>query len=282
MCRILPEVTFRNGVTMPVIAYGTYQAAQENNEKIILTAIEAGYRCFDTASFYQTEPHLAKAISESQISREEFFITSKLWKTQMGYSQTLQAFEESLNRLQTDYLDLYLIHWPLPEVGYEHWKELDLETWRAMEELYRSGKVRAIGVSNFLPHHLENLMQHSSVAPMVNQIEFHPGYTQQATLQYCKEKGIIVEGWSPIGRARVLQDELILELAQKYGVSAAQICLRFALQKGVVPLPKSSNLQRMKENMDLFSFSVSQEDMYRLDTMPQLGWSGQHPDRERA
>lgn len=270
--------TLNNGIQIPCIGYGTYKAADGNNEDTIRMAIEAGYRYFDTASFYETETYLAKAIEDSQIPREQFFLASKVWKTEMGYEETKAAFLRTLENLKTDYLDLYLIHWPLPTPDYKDWKQLDLHTWRAMEELYKDGKIRAIGVSNFLPHHLENIIKHSEIIPALNQIEFHPGYTQEATVQYCKEHNIQVQAWSPIGRTRVLQEPLIIELAKTYNVSPAQICLKFALQQDIIPLPKSSSMERMKQNQDLFSFEISKEDLYRLRTMPQTGWSGYHPD----
>ena len=270
--------TLSNGVKIPCVAYGTYKAADGHSSEIIRTAIDAGYRYFDTASFYQTEEYLAEAIQDSGIARKKFFIATKLWKDEMGYAQAKAAFQRSLERLKTDYLDLYLIHWPRPDAGYANWKQLDLDTWRALEELYHEGRIKAIGVSNFLPHHIENLLQHADVPPMVNQIEFHPGYAQEPTVRYCQEHGIQVQAWSPMGRTRVLNDPLIRELAAKYHVSTAQLCLRFAVQKQVIPLPKSSSLERMKQNQDLFSFTISQEDMYRLETMPQTGWSGLHPD----
>jgi len=274
--------TLNNNVKIPCVGYGTYKAADGNSAEIIRTAIEAGYRYFDTASFYGTEAYLAEAVRDSKIPREEFFFVSKVWKSEMGYEETKAAFQRTLDNLNTDYLDLYLIHWPLPSSDYKEWKQLNIDTWRAMEELYHDGKIRAIGLSNFLPHHIKNLLQNCVVTPMVNQLEFHPGYTQEAAVNYCKEHNIQVQAWSPIGRARVLKDPLILELAEKYQVSPAQICLRFAVQKEIIPLPKSSSMSRMKENQDLFSFEISKEDMYRLDTMPQTGWSGDHPDRERV
>lgn len=274
--------TLNNGVKIPCVGYGTYKAADGNSSEIIRTAIEAGYRYFDTASFYETEAYIAEAVRDSKIPREEFFFASKVWKNEMGYEETKAAFQRTLDNLNTDYLDLYLIHWPLPTTNYQEWKQLNIDTWRAMEELYHEGKIRAIGLSNFLPHHIENLLQNCEVSPMVNQLEFHPGYTQDVAVKYCKDHNIQVQAWSPIGRARVLKDPLILELAEKYNVSPAQICLRFSLQKDIIPLPKSSSLSRMKENQDLFSFEISKEDMYRLETMPQIGWSGEHPDRERV
>lgn len=271
-----------NGVRIPGLAYGTYKAADGGNFKNIQMAIDCGYRCFDTASFYGTENSLAEAIAGSSIPRKEFFIISKVWKTEMGYEQTKAAFMRTLENLHTDYLDLYLIHWPLPSPDFTNWKELDLDTWRAMEELCHDGKIRAIGLSNFLPHHIENILESCRIIPAVNQLEFHPGYTQEAVRLYCKQHGILVQAWSPLGRRRVLNDPLIVGLAEKYHVSTAQICLRFALQKGVMPLVKSSSVERMRENKELFSFVLSQEEIYRIDTLPPIGWSGEHPDRERV
>lgn len=279
---IYDTYTLNNGVKIPCVAFGTYKAAQGDNVEILKTAIGSGYRYFDTASFYGTEVYLGQAIKESGIPREEFFITSKMWKDEMGYEGAKEAFVRSLKNLGTEYLDLYLIHWPLPEPGCETWKDLDTETWRALEELYEEGKVKAIGLSNFLPHHIENLLENCRIRPMVDQLEFHPGYNQAAAVRYCKEHEIQVQAWSPIGRGRVLEDEMIVKMALKYGVSPAQICLRYALQRDVIPLPKSSSAERMRQNQDLFSFEISREDMYRIDTMPQTGWSGEHPDRERV
>lgn len=271
-----------NGVEIPAVAFGTYKAADGKSADVIRTAIEAGYRYFDTASFYGTETYLAEAVRESGIARDEIFIASKLWKTEMGYDNVKSAFRRTLDNLKTDYLDLYLIHWPLPEPGYKDWKQLDKETWKAMEELVREGKIRAIGLSNFLPHHIENILEDCTVRPAVDQIEYHPGYSQEAVVQYCKERDILVQAWSPIGRQRVLTEPLVQELAGKYGVSPAKICLKFAVQRGIIPLPKSSSMERMKENLDLWSFEMDEEDIWRLATMPQVGWSGEHPDRERV
>ena len=243
---------------IPCVGFGTYKAAEGNNVEILKTAIEAGYRYFDTASFYQTEEFVGQAIRESNLPREDFFLVSKMWKDEMGYQQTKDALEKSLKRLGTDYLDIYLIHWPRPSADCENWKELDLETWRAMEELQKEGKIRGLGLSNFLPHHIKNILENG------------------------KEHGIQMQAWSPIGRRRILEDGLILELAGKYQVSPAQLCLRFLLQNDIIPLPKSSSMERMKQNMDLFHFEISEEDVSRLATMPQAGWSGEHPDPELA
>lgn len=278
----IEHYVLNNGVEIPAVAFGTYKAADGKSADVIRAAIGAGYRYFDTASFYGTETYLAEAIRESGIPRREFFIASKLWKDEMGYENVKSAFERTLNNLRTDYLDLYLIHWPLPEPGYKEWRQLDKETWRAMEELYEAGKIRAIGLSNFLPHHIENILKDCRVRPAVDQIEYHPGYSQEAVVNYCWERGILVQAWSPIGRSRVLDEPLVKELAAKYDVSPAQICLKFAVQRNIIPLPKSSSEDRMRENLDLYSFELEQDDIWRLSTMPQTGWSGEHPDRARA
>ena len=274
--------TLNNGVKVPCIAFGTYKAAEGNSADIIAAAIDEGYRYFDTASFYETEEYLAEAIQKSGLPREDFFIATKLWKEEMGYEETLAAFERSSKRLNTDYIDLYLIHWPKPTHDYEDWKQLNIDTWKALEKLYKEGKVRAIGVSNFLPHHLDNLFENCEIKPMVDQIEYHPGYTQEATVQYCKQHDILVQAWSPIARGRILQDVTLIEMAEKYSVSVAKLALRFCIQNEVLPLPKASSKERMRENMDLFDFEISDEDMKRLNTLPQIGWSGEHPDRVRV
>lgn len=271
-----------NGEKIPSVGFGTYKAADGKSAGVIRTAIEVGYRYFDTASFYGTEQYVAQAIRESGIPRKEFYIASKLWKDEMGYDNVRKAFERTLDNLKTDYLDLYLIHWPLPEPGYKNWRRLDKETWRAMEELYLEGQVKTIGLSNFLPHHIENILENCTVKPAVDQIEYHPGYSQEAAVNYCREKGIAVQAWSPIGRTRILEEPLIKELADKYGTTPAQVCLKFAVQRGIIPLPKASSRERMKENLNLFSFRLDMEDIWRLATMPQTGWSGEHPDRERV
>lgn len=272
----------RNQVEIPAIGFGTYKTTDGQDTHILRTAIEAGYRHLDMASFYQNEGAVGQAIRESGVPREEFFLTTKIWREDLGYESAYQTFEHSCEALGTDYLDLFLMHWPRPRDLSADWKSLDLETWRAMEELYRAGKVRAIGVSNFLPHHMEHLLEHSSIMPVVNQLEFHPGYVQMAAVDYCRQMGILVEAWSPLGRARVLNEPTLTAMAEKYGVSVPRLCIRFALQCGVLPLPKSSSLERMQENLDVFSFEIQKEDIYQLLTLPQIGWSGEHPDRERV
>jgi len=267
-----------NGVEMPAVGFGCYNL--KDGRETILSAIRAGYRLFDTASYYLTEEPLGQAIRDSGVPREKLFLTSKLWKTQMDHPQ--RAFEDTLRALGTDYLDLYLIHWPRPDLKDKYWRDLDLKVWHCLEGLYKKGAVRAIGVSNFLPHHLMNLLEHCTVRPMVDQLEHHPGYSQETAVKYCQAQDIQVEGWAPLGRMRLSEDVQLQEMAWRYHVTVPQICLRFAVQMGVIPLPKSSSPERMEENLNIFGFTLSEEDLYCLRTMPPVAWLGEHPDRERT
>ena len=266
-----------NGVKMPNLAFGTFKVNEGDDVQVILDAIEAGYRLFDTAAFYNTEEALGKAIKKSGIPREEFFITTKVWKTCMGYEGAKKSFEESLEKLDMDYVDLLLIHWPRPDEKSD-WKKLGIETWKAFEEIYKEERAKAIGVSNFLNNHMQNILDNCEVVPMVNQIEFHPGYIQKDVVDFDKKHGIVVEAWSPLGRERVFKDKLLNKLAEKYGKSVAQICLAFALQMDVVPLPKSSSVERMKQNMDI-DFELEKEDFEKILNMEETGWSGLDPDK---
>lgn len=275
-------LSLSNGVQIPWVGFGTYKATNEEAVDCIKTAVECGYRHIDTAFFYENEADVGRGIreclAEQNLKREALFVTSKVWNTDRGYEKTLAAFEKTMENLKLDVLDLYLIHWPASANQYENWVELNLGSWRAMTELYQAGRIRAIGVSNFMPHHLKALME-TEVKPMVNQIEYHPGFLQEETVNYCRENGILVEAWSPLGRRRVLDHPVLLELAGKYQRSVAQICLRFCLQHGIVPLPKSVNKARIKENGELFDFEISKEDMERIDHLEEFGGSGLHPDR---
>lgn len=268
-----------NAYKIPCIGYGTYKVNGEEAVSVIKSAIAAGYRHIDTATFYGNEVEVGKAIHECGVAREELFITSKVWKTERGYESTKKSFLKTLEDMQLEYLDLYLIHWPASFCQYENWEEINLETWRAMTELYKEGKIKAIGVSNFHVHHLEALMR-TEVKPMVNQLEYHPGEMQEETVEYCKEHGILVEAWSPLGRGRIFENELLLQLAEKYGKTLPQICLRWELQNGIIPLPKTMSEKRMKENLDIFDFEISKEDMEVLNTMEKCGASGLHPDKQ--
>jgi len=272
-------VKLQNGYEIPCLGYGTYKVSGEEAVAVIKTAISAGYRHIDTATFYGNEVEVGQAIRECGVPREDLFITSKVWKTERGYEKTKASFLKTLEDMQLDYLDLYLIHWPASFCQYENWEEINLETWRAMTELYKEGKIKAIGVSNFLPHHLTALLK-TEVKPMVNQIEYHPGEMQEETVLFCKENDILIEAWSPLGRGRIFENELLLELGQKYGKSLTQICLRWELQNGIIPLPKTMSEERMKENADVFDFELSLEDMELINSMESCGGSGLHPDKQ--
>ncbi len=266
------------GVRIPCVGYGTWQTPNgEVAASSVAAAIEAGYRHIDTAAAYGNETCVGEGIARSGVPREQLFITSKLWNTERGYEKTLAAFEKTCSDLGTDYLDLYLIHWPASRHQFEDWEEINLATWRAMCELHRAGRIRAIGVSNFMPHHLDALMS-AEVAPMVDQIEFHPGCMQAETVDYCREHGILVEAWSPLGCGRVLTNPDLQLVAERYGRSVAQVCLRWCLQHEVLPLPKSVTPSRIRENAEVFDFELSSEDMAAIDAMGSFGGSGLHPD----
>lgn len=271
-----------NGVKIPQVGFGTYKATDEEAAECVKAAIACGYRHIDTAFFYGNEAGVGRGVKEAMeaygLKREDIFVTSKLWNTERGYEKAMAAFEKTMENLKLDVLDLYLIHWPAAAHQHENWEELNLGTWRAMTELYQAGRIRAIGVSNFMPHHLKALME-TEVKPMVNQLEYHPGFLQKETVDYCKANGILVEAWSPLGRGRVLEHPVLLEMAEKYKKSVAQLCLRFCLQHDIVPLPKSVNPKRIEENGDIFDFEISAEDMKRIDNLGQFGESGLNPDK---
>ena len=248
-----------NGVKIPSIGFGTYKSGDdEETAKIIKNALNLGYKMIDTASFYNNEVGIGNGIKESGIDRKDIFIVTKLWNDDHGYDNTIEAFNKSLNNLQVDYIDLYLIHWP---------NKLNAETWRAFEHLYETGKVKAIGVCNFKVEHLEELKKTAKIMPMVNQVEIHPFSTKNNIINYCKDNNIKVVAWSPISRGRVLSNELMIDLSQKYKKSIVQIVLRWHMQKGVIPIPKSSNENRIKENIDIFDFEISSEDMKAIDSL---------------
>ena len=260
-----------NGVEMPYLGLGVYLAKEgEEVENAVRWAFEAGYRHIDTASAYQNESGVGAAVRNSGLPRQEVFVTSKVWNSDQGYESTLRAFDRSLDRLGLDYLDLYLVHWPV--------KGKYRDTWRALEQLYRDSRVRAIGVSNFLRHHLEDLLGSADIVPMVNQMEFHPWLVQQPLLEYCREKEIQYEAWSPLMQGEIVRVPEIGEIARNYGKSEAQVVLRWNLQKGVATIPKSSNPERIKANAALFDFEISPGDMARLDGLDKSHRFGPDPD----
>ncbi|MFP7487170.1 aldo/keto reductase [Priestia filamentosa] len=263
--------TLHNGVKMPWMGLGVFKV-EEGEEVVesVKAALRNGYISIDTAAIYGNEEGVGKAIKESGIPREELFITTKLWNSEQGYEKTLKAFETSMEKLGLDYLDLYLIHWP----GKDKYKD----TWKAFEKLYKDEKIRAIGVSNFQVHHLEDLMSEAEVKPMVNQVEFHPHLTQKELLAFCKEQGIALEAWSPLKQGQLLDEPLLKEIAEKYNKSVAQVILRWDLQHGVVTIPKSTKEHRIIENADVFDFELSQEEVEKIDSLNQDSRAGSHPD----
>jgi len=274
--------TLNDGTKIPKIGFGTYNEEFADNTATILKAIECGYRFFDTASLYETERSLGNALRESGIARQDVIIETKLWIDEMGADNVGKAFEKSLNRLQTDYIDIYMMHWPRQTgADDENWKELDAETWKAMEELVRQGKVKRLGLSNFLPHHLKNILENCTIKPVVDQLELHPGYSQEAAVAFCKANDVLPMAWSPLGRGRenaTMGNAILVRLAEKYGKSIQQINLRFLLQKGILPIPKASSAEHMKANLEVFDFALSDDDVSMLSNMPQTAWLGEHPD----
>ena len=264
-----PEIKLLNGLELPGIGFGTYKAG-ETSVEAVRAAIDAGYRLIDTASVYGNEREVGEAVASGGVPREELIITTKAWRTQLGYDNVLRAYEESLKKLKMDYADIYLLHWPARDY------EVDRDSWRAMERLYDEGLVKAVGVSNYLTHHLENLLAVCNVPPMLDQIEFHPGYTQWDTVSFAQSHGICVEAWSPFARGRLNEDALLVSLAEKYDVSVQTICLSFACQCGVIPLPKSTDPGRIKQNLALVT--LDDNDIEKILAMPQTGWSGHDPD----
>ena len=260
-----------NGVQMPYLGLGVYLAEDGNEvQQAIAHALNAGYRHIDTASFYGNEEGVGHAVTSSPVKRENIFVTSKIWNSDQGYENTLRAFDTSLKKLGMDYLDLYLVHWPV--------KGKYKETWKAIEEIYQQGRVKAIGVSNFLQHHLEDLMQGCKVIPMVNQMEFHPYLVQQGLLDFCSQHGIQYEAWSPLMKGQIFEVPKLRELAEKYGKTVVQIVLRWNLQKGVVTIPKSVKEERIVSNADIFDFELSSEDVAEIDALDREQRVGPDPD----
>ncbi len=264
--------TLNNGVEMPYLGLGVY-LSEDGREVInaVKWAVESGYRHIDTASIYENEQGVGEGIRASGIQRQDIFLVSKVWNTDQGYDSTMRAFETSLKRLGTDYLDLYLIHWPVAG-KYK-------ETWRALEELYRENRIRAIGVSNFMQHHLEDLLEGANVVPAVNQMEFHPFLVQQSLLEYCHSHGIQYEAaWSPLMQGHIFKEPVFQRMADKYGKTIAQIALRWNMQKGVITIPKSSKKERIQANAEIFDFSIAEEDMRIIDALDKGKRFGPDPD----
>lgn len=271
MSGLTDTVTLANGVKMPKLGFGVWQV-KDGDEAVnaVTDALEAGYRSIDTAAAYQNEEGVGKAIQQSGVSRDDLFITTKVWNNDQGYESTLEAFETSMNKLGLDVLDLYLIHWPV-EGKYK-------ETWKALEKLYKDGRVRAIGVCNFHQHHLEDLLEEAEVVPMVNQIELHPKLAQEPLRDYCKSKGIHVEAWSPLGSGQLLNHPVLQDIAKKHDKSVAQVILRWDLQHGIITIPKSVTKSRIIENTQVFDFELSAHEMGIIDQLNEDERTGPDPD----
>ena len=267
-----PSVRLNNGVDMPCVGFGVFRIADEETTKAVLTAMECGYRSIDTASLYGNESGVGRAIAGGSLPREELFVTTKLWNDHQGYDSTLRAFDASLFALGLDYVDLYLIHWPKP--GQNKY----VETWRAFERLYQEKRVRAIGVSNFQIGHLRRLFDETSVVPAVNQIELHLNFQQEQLRHFHAKHGIATEAWSPLGQGAALEQPIVVELAGRYGRTPAQIVLRWHLQLGNIVIPKSTRQSRMKENIDLFDFELTSEDLTALALLETETRQGPDPD----
>ncbi|GAA0327882.1 aldo/keto reductase [Bacillus carboniphilus] len=260
-----------NGIEMPYFGLGVYKVEEGHQvEETVHAALDLGYRAVDTAALYENEEGVGKAVREHSVPREDIFVTTKVWNSDQGYDSTLRAFEDSYNKLGLDYIDLYLIHWPVV-AKYK-------DTWKALERLYSEGVVKAIGVSNFQPHHLEDLMNTANEKPVVNQVECHPLLTQEEVKAYCRQHDIRVEAWSPIAKGTVMDNPVLVELAKKYGKSPAQVILRWHLQNDVIVIPKSVTPSRLKENADIFDFELSTEDLEKVNQLNKNQRLGADPD----
>ena len=270
----MENIRLNNGVEIPMLGLGTYKIGSNDNDvyNAVRSALDVGYRHIDTATLYLNEKPVGKAIRESGIPREEIFATTKLWGTDILNNQIQEAFEGSLQNMGLDYIDLYLIHWPV--------KGMISSAWREMEKICLSGKVRAIGLSNHLIHHVEEVLNEATIVPVVNQMELHPYLIQQDVVDYCKKHNIIPQAWSPLGSNKVplLKDEVLIWIGGKYGKSPAQVVLRWNIQKGIIAIPKSSSKERQDENFDIFDFELNQQEMQQIDDLDKNHRIGAHPD----
>lgn len=268
----VPSLTLNNGVPMPQLGFGVWQVPDDEAATAVATALEAGYRSIDTAAIYQNERGTGQAVAASGIPREELFVTTKLWNSDQGYDATMRAFDASLEKLGLDHVDLYLIHWPLPS------KDAYVDTYRAFEKIHADGRARAIGVSNFLPEHLDRLIGETSVVPAVNQIELHPQLQQTASREAHARHGIATEAWSPLGQGKgILEVPAILAIARKHGRTPAQVVLRWHLQLGNVVIPKSVTPSRIRENIDVFDFTLDEEDLAAIAALDENRRIGPDP-----
>ena len=275
----MTELTLRNGMKIPSVGLGTWQITDRELMKSVIGASwELGYRLIDTAAAYSNEIAVAKAIEACEIPREELILSDKVWNTSRGFEAVQEACRRSLKKLKTDYFDIYLIHWPASPKLHPDWRELNAETWRGMEQLYKDGVVKAIGVCNFKPHHLEELKKTAEIMPFIDQFELHPGMPQTELLEYCSTEGICAEASSPLGSGQVLANTDLAAIAEAHCKTAAQICLRWAVQKGAAVIPKSTNPERLRKNLEIFDLELSADEMHAIDSIPYCGGIGIDPD----
>lgn len=271
----METVKLYGGIELPRIGMGTWQLTDRQLLKSLISAgYELGYRMIDTAAAYSNEISISRAILEAGILREDIMISDKVWNTSRGYKAVQEACKKSLKKLKTDYLDLYLIHWPASKKLYSNWEEINADTWRGMEQLLKDGLVRSIGVCNFKEHDLSTLKKTACVMPMVNQIEYHPGMNRMDLYNYCVDENICVEASSPLGNGAILNNVILNQIAQNKGKSVAQICLRWELQKGIIVIPKTSNIDRLKSNIEVFDFTLADKEMKLIDDIPFCGGIG--------
>jgi len=266
---MIPTVKLNNGIEMPVLGLGVWKVPDDVAERTVAEAIDKGYRAIDTAAVYGNEAGVGRGIAKSGVDRDKIFVTTKIWNSEQGYEKTLAAFDESRRKLDLDVIDLLLIHWPV--------KQKYVDTWRALEEIYSKGQVRAIGVSNFQTHHLDDITAVSSLVPVVNQVEYHPLLTQEPLRAYCEQRSIVLTAWSPLMQGN-LDIDVLKEIAAKHGKSPAQVVLRWDIQNGVITIPKTTTPARLIENSQIFDFELSAEEMAQISALNQNRRFGSDPD----
>lgn len=284
--KIEDTVELYNGVKMPGLGFGVWQISERDTAESVKLAIKNGYRNIDTAAAYFNEKEVGEgiraAMKEYGVKREELFVSTKLWNDHRGFDKAVQAIEDSLKKLDIGYIYLYMLHWPAVKRWHNDWRQINRDTYRAAEEYYRKGLLKSIGTANYLAHHVQALTEDADIKPMVNQIEYHPGFGQVESADYCQKNGIVVEAWSPLGTGDVLRNKTLVALGEKYGKSSAQICIRWLLQKNIVPIVKTTHENRMIENGNVFDFEISEEDMKTIDAMPYCGGMRFDPDAARS
>ena len=278
-------ITLNNGTKIAEIGFGSYKVTDDltggKSRQVVLDALEVGYRYIDTAAFYGNEKEIGDALKMSGLARRDVFLATKVWKTELGFEKTEKAIQASLEKLQSDYIDLFLIHWPKETPEDQSWKEKIQGSYAAMEEAYGKGLILNLGLSNFLPHHIIALNETAKVKPVLDQLELHAGHIQYAAVTYLQQINILPQAWSPLGRARVFKHPAIVAMAEKYGVTVSDLLLRFLLQQGFSVIPKATSRAHMEGNLHPKAFTLSESDLWFLKCLPSIGWAGEHPDFER-